>query len=96
MKKNRNQFSIRFPNSTDERIIEFLEKQSKQVDTISYLIEEEIKKNGIRDLQKFIPAVRELPKDLNVNEEKKEISNLDPKKDQKENPDMNIASCFED
>lgn len=43
----------------DNRIIEFIETQSNLNDTIRYLIEKEVYTNGIRDIVKYIPAMRD-------------------------------------
>lgn len=97
-KKNPNQFTIVFPQTTDTRIIQFMNKQTTKVDSIAYLIEEEIKKNGIRDLQTIIPAVRTLPEDIpstpdiiptNVGSEKTDTTT-------KKTEEIKINSCFND
>ncbi len=54
-KKPEKRFSVRL---TDKKLIEFVDKQGNLNNTIIYLIEQEIAKNGIRDLQKIIPAKR--------------------------------------
>jgi hypothetical protein len=54
--KNIKRFSIRLK---DESLIEFVNKQSNLNDTIKYLIEKEIFQNGSRNLQNFIPAIRD-------------------------------------
>ncbi|WP_061311269.1 hypothetical protein [Clostridium botulinum] len=42
-------------------VVDWLEGQSNLNDAIRFLIEEDIKKNGVRDLSKYIPAIRSLP-----------------------------------
>ena len=59
-KKMPNQFTIRFKNSVDPRILEFANLQDNFSDTILYLIEKEIGENGIRNLQTVIPPVRSI------------------------------------
>ena len=59
-KKMPNQFTIRFKNTVDPRIIEFANLQDNFSDTILYLIEKEIGENGIRNLQTVIPPVRSI------------------------------------
>lgn len=97
-KKWENQFTIRFNNSTDPRIIEFLNMQGNKTDTIAYLIEEELKRNGMRNLQKIIPPVRDLPVELpgekkedDVKIEEMTVNNVVEKEE-----GIEINDCFED
>lgn len=53
-------YSYRPRKNENPYVIDWLEKQSNLNDAIRFLIEEDIKKNGIRDLSQFIPAVRSL------------------------------------
>lgn len=41
------------------QILEFLKLQSNFNDAIRYLIEKDISENGVRDIVKYIPAVRD-------------------------------------
>lgn len=59
-KKRLNQFTVRFKNNVDPRIIEFANFQDNFSDTILYLIEKEIGENGIRNLQTIIPPIRSI------------------------------------
>lgn len=96
-KKWENQITIRFKNSIDPRVIEFLNIQGNKTDTIAYLIEEELKKNGMRNLQKIIPLVRDLPAELPGEKEKEvkiketAVNNVVEKEE-----DIEINDCFED
>lgn len=56
----RRQFSVRFKNTVDQRVLEFANCQSNFTDTILYLIENEVAKNGIRNIQEHVPVVRDL------------------------------------
>ena len=49
---------IRFKNNLDEKVIDFIEKQSNFSETMTYLIEKELYENGNRDLVYHIPIVR--------------------------------------
>lgn len=49
-------YSIRLNN---DNLIKFADMQSNFTDAIRFLIEKEISKNGIRNLQKIIPAKRD-------------------------------------
>lgn len=90
------QYTIRFGNSVDPRIIEFLDMQGNKTDTITYLIEEELRKNGMRNLQKIIPPVRDLPKELpgnnKINQEEIKVS----KNVVMESETIEIDDCFND
>ena len=59
-KISRRQFSVRFKNTVDQRVIDFANCQSNFTDTILYLIEKEIAENGIRNIQEHVPTVRDL------------------------------------
>jgi len=90
-----NRYSLNFSNDGD-CLKEFCLKQSNLTDSIRYLIEEEIKKNGIRNLQEFIPAVR--PKlDFDVTD-KMDISseNSKEKNNEKIEKELNIPDCYKD
>lgn len=58
-KKIKKQFPIKFKKNEREDILEFANMQTNFNDTIRYLIEKEIAENGIRNLQEFIPPVRD-------------------------------------
>lgn len=58
--KIRSQFSVRFKNTVDPRVLEFANCQSNFTDTILYLIEKEIAENGVRNLQQHVPLVRNI------------------------------------
>lgn len=62
-KKKTNRYSLNFEKAHD-KIIEWCEYQSNFSDAIKYLIEEDMKKNGIRNLQEFIPSVRHVPNNI--------------------------------
>ncbi|WP_144646581.1 hypothetical protein [Priestia megaterium] len=59
---------VRLRKDEDPEILKWAEKQNEIGDAIRYLIEEEIRKNGIKDLSQHIPAKRlKLPKSQNIN-----------------------------
>lgn len=92
MNNKKSQISIRLKKNTDVRVIEFINMQSNLSDTILYLIEKEIAKNGIRNLQMIIPAVRNiLPETLSIN--KPLIENIDK---QEEKFSENNKICIPD
>ncbi len=53
-------FSFKTKKDENDLIIEWLNIQTNRNDSLRYLIEEEIKKNGLRNLQKHIPSIRVL------------------------------------
>lgn len=70
-KKNKtNRYSLNF-GKAHEKIVEWCEYQTNFSDAIKYLIEEEMKKNGIRNLQEYIPSVRSIPAGI------KKVSNIE-------------------
>lgn len=52
-------FPVKFKKDESKEVLEFANIQSNFCDTIRYLIEKEIAENGVRNLQKFIPPVRD-------------------------------------
>ena len=62
-KKKTNRYSLNF-GKAHEKIIEWCEYQTNFSDAIKYLIEEEMKRNGIRNLQEFIPSIRHVPSNI--------------------------------
>lgn len=62
--KKENRYSLNLNNDHDLIKI-FCDSQSNFTDTVRYLIEEEIKRNGIRNLQEYIPPMRTLPDNIN-------------------------------
>lgn len=64
-------------------IIDFLIEQTNFNDAIRYLIEKEVIDNGIRDIVKFIPSVREI---------KTSLDTLDKKLSNASNEDNNIKN----
>ncbi|ALS25925.1 hypothetical protein ABEV74_13050 [Paenibacillus cisolokensis] len=53
--------SLKTKKNEAEAIMEWLNCQSNLMDSIRYLIENEIRANGVRNLQQFIPADRNFP-----------------------------------
>lgn len=91
-KKEKKAYTFKPRKGEDQKIIEFIETQSNFNDTIRYLIEKEVYTNGIRDIVKYIPAVRdeEYYKELcnrPINE------NIEVKSIKKENSDPDIKSA---
>lgn len=63
MKKLKNpgdNISLKTKKSEDPAIMEWINSQSNLMDSIRYLIENEVRQNGVRNLQSFIPADRSL------------------------------------
>lgn len=95
-------YSLNFSNDEDY-IKEFCKKQSNLTDAIRYLIEEDIKKNGIRNLQEYIPAVRSRL-DITINVETnppvensiEEKRVIDTKFDTKNDIKLDIPDCYKD
>ena len=88
-------YSLNFSNDAI-CLKEFCQKQSNLTDSIRYLIEEDIKKNGIRNLQESIPAVR--PKlEIDNGEKESNISEISEKKGQHKTEKKTIISdCYDD
>lgn len=86
-KKKTNRYSLNF-GKAHEKIIEWCEYQTNFSDAIKYLIEEEMKRNGIRNLQEFIPSIRHVPNNI------RKVTNSDIELDQEstilniENPEV--------
>ncbi|WP_010278353.1 hypothetical protein [Paenibacillus senegalensis] len=63
MKKLKNpgdNISLKTKKSEDPAIMEWINSQSNLMDSIRYLIENEVRQNGVRNLQSFIPADRSI------------------------------------
>lgn len=91
-------YSLNFSNDEDY-IKEFCKKQSNLTDAIRYLIEEDIKKNGIRNLQEYIPAVRSrLDLTINVETDPLVENSFEEKRviDKKNDIKLNIPDCYKD
>jgi hypothetical protein len=58
IKKAGENISLKTKKNEDPAIMEWINGQSNLMDSIRYLIENEIHQNGIRNLQQFIPAQR--------------------------------------
>ncbi|UVI30090.1 hypothetical protein [Paenibacillus spongiae] len=50
--------SLKTKKNEDPAIMQWLNAQSNLMDSIRYLIENEIRQNGVRNLQAFVPAER--------------------------------------
>ena len=77
-------FPVKFKKDEAAEVLEFANIQSNFCDTIRYLIEKEISENGVRNLQKFIPPVRDAEY-FNSNK-----SNLNQSSDNKVNQPIDI------
>jgi hypothetical protein len=53
------QFPVKFKINESPEVLKFANLQSNFNDTVRYLIEKEIAENGIRNLQQFIPPIRD-------------------------------------
>lgn len=63
MKKLKNpgdNISLKTKKSEDPAIMDWINSQSNLMDSIRYLIENEVRQHGVRNLQSFIPADRTL------------------------------------
>lgn len=63
MKKLKNpgdNISLKTKKSEEPAIMEWINSQSNLMDSIRYLIENEVRQNGVRNLQSYIPADRSL------------------------------------
>lgn len=100
-KKPKNRYSLNFSNDP-EYLKEFCMQQSNLTDTIRYLIEEEIKKNGMRNLQEYIPAVRpKLEIDKGYSDENStENESIELIESEKKQPEIKaekvIPDCYKD
>lgn len=72
-KEIQSSFSIKFKDTTDNRVLKFVAMQSNITDTILYLIQKEIAQNGIRDLQTIIPRIRDIDNFFDENSQDKTI-----------------------
>ena len=54
----RNVKTVSLKYTEDKRVFDFLEAQSNLSDSLVYLIQQEIKENGVRNLQCFVPSKR--------------------------------------
>lgn len=72
-KEIQSSFSIKFKDTTDNRVLKFVAMQSNITDTILYLIQKEIAQNGIRDLQTIIPRIRDIDNFFDENSQSKTI-----------------------
>ena len=83
-KKYPNQTTIKFKNDVDQRIIDFVNKQSNFSNTVLYFIEKEIAANGIRNLQEHIPLVRNILQPLEEEQQLKEEKQVQEEQQLKE------------
>lgn len=100
-----NRHSLNFSNDHDY-IKEFCQRQSNLTDSIRYLIEEDIKKNGVRNLQEFIPGIRPKLEVEGINLEKNNNEIIDDKEiteeieiekeEVKEETIITVADCYRD
>lgn len=74
-------FPVKFKKDEAAEVLEFANIQSNFCDTVRYLIEKEISENGIRNIQKFIPPVRDAEY-FNSNKISKQNQSSDNKIDQ--------------
>ncbi len=65
-------YSIRLSKDCEFDLKKFAETQSNFSDSVRYLIEKEISKNGIRNLQEIVPRKRNLSYFNNLKGEKNE------------------------
>lgn len=77
-KEIQSSFSIKFKDTTDNRVPKFVAMQSNITDTILYLIQKEIAQNGIRDLQTIIPRIRDIDNFFDENSQSKTIYHEKP------------------
>ncbi|OIJ21852.1 hypothetical protein BKP45_03925 [Anaerobacillus alkalidiazotrophicus] len=59
-KKAGDNISLKTKKTEAEEILNWINSQSNLMDSIRYLIENEIRENGVRNLQNFIPANRDI------------------------------------
>lgn len=90
-KTYKKQFPIKFKKNEREDILEFANKQTNFNDTIRYLIEKEIAENGIRNLQEYIPPVR----DHNYFKTVSTKGNSSEVKTKEEESFKKVPSCYE-
>ncbi|MGC4377212.1 hypothetical protein WD019_09785 [Fictibacillus sp. Mic-4] len=62
-KKPGDNISLKTKKNESPLIIEWINGQTNLMDSIRYLIENEIAANGVRNLQNYIPAERSFPMD---------------------------------
>jgi hypothetical protein len=53
--------SLKTKKNESEEVMAWINSQSNLMDSIRYLIENEVRQHGVRNLQQFVPADRSLP-----------------------------------